>query len=64
MAGGNINFEHEGHGCDDCEVESMNAMGALITAEADSMSALRFRMRQTERAMWADKRFYKSKDVL
>ena len=49
--GGIINFEHEGQGCEVRDVKSMKAMGALVTTEADSKSALRFTMSQTDKSM-------------
>ena len=38
-------------------------MGALVTSEADSMSPLRFGMRQADKAMWADMGFCKDKGI-
>ena len=61
MGGGNINFEYEGQEYVVCEIESMKAMMALTTAEAASMSALRFRMSQADKAMWADNGFFAKK---
>ena len=39
----------------------MQAMGAFRTCEADSMSAMRRRMTQADKAMRKDMRFHKSK---
>ena len=36
------------------EVGTLQGMGALITKEADSMSAMKFRMKKAERALWMD----------
>ena len=38
-------------------------MGALITKEADSMSAMKFRMSKADKALWMDMKFYKEKGV-
>ena len=43
------------------EVNSVKTMGALITKEADSMSAMKFRMIKADKAMWMDVKFYKNK---
>ena len=61
MDGGNINFEYEGQGYEVREIESMKAMMALTTAEADSMSALMFRMSQADKAVWADNEVFAKK---
>ena len=40
-------------------------MGALISKEADLMSALRFRMNKADKALWMDMKFYKkTKELL
>ena len=39
------------------EVEALQVMGALITQEADSMSAMSFRMRKADKALWMDMKF-------
>ena len=41
------------------EVTSLQAMGALISKEADSVSALKFRMNKVDKALWMDMKFYK-----
>ena len=64
MHGGNSSFENEEQGYEVCEVESIQAMEALISAEADSMSALGFRMSQADKSMWADIELYKNKGSL
>ena len=45
------------------EVKALKAMGALITKEADSMSALKFRMDKADNALWMDMKFYKNKGI-
>ena len=45
------------------EVNSVKTMGALITKEADSMSAMKFRMIKADKAMWMDMKFYKNKGI-
>ena len=48
------------------EVDSMRTMGALITKEADSMSAMKFRMIKTDKAdkaMWLDAKFYQNNGI-
>ena len=41
----------------------MKAMGALVTAEAESMSAMRYGMSQADKAMWRDMTFYRNKGI-
>ena len=43
------------------EVGALQALEALITKEADSMSAMKFRMRKADMALWMDMKFYKNK---
>ena len=38
-------------------------MDAMITQEADSMRAMRFRMRKADKALWMDLKFYKNKGI-
>ena len=38
-------------------------MGALISKEADMMSALKFRMNKADKALWTDMKFYKNKGI-
>ena len=45
------------------EVEAFQAMGAMITTEADSMSAMRFRMMKADRVFWTDFQFYKNEGI-
>ena len=45
------------------EIKSMKSTGALIANEADWLSAMRFRMIQVNKALWADEGFYKYKGV-
>ena len=42
------------------EVEALKAMGALITKEADSMSAMKLRMDKADKALWMDLKFNKN----
>ena len=42
------------------EVDSLRTMGALITKEADSMSALKFRMSKADKALWMEMNFQKN----
>ena len=44
-------------------METLKAMGALILKEADSMSALTFRMNKADKAQWMDMKFYKNKGI-
>ena len=45
------------------EVETLQAMGALISKEADSTSAFKFRMNTADKALWTDMKFYKNKET-
>ena len=45
------------------EVTTLQAMGALISKEADSMSALKFRLNKADKALWMDIQFYKNKGI-
>ena len=45
------------------EVEALQAMGALITQEADSMCAMSFRMMKADKALWMDLKFYENKGI-
>ena len=45
------------------EVEALKAMGALITNEADSVSAMKFRMNIADKALWMDMQFYKNQRI-
>ena len=45
------------------EVEVLQAMGAMITKEADSMSAMRFRMMKADKAFWMDSKKCKNKGI-
>ena len=38
-------------------------MGALISKEADSRSAKKFRMNKADKASWMDKKFYKNRGI-
>ena len=44
-------------------VEALKAMGALITKEADTMSAMKFQMNKADKALWIDTKFYKNKGL-
>ena len=46
------------------EVETLKAMGALISKEADSMSALKFRMNKADKALWMDRKSYKNEGIV
>ena len=43
-------------------VETLKAMGALISHEADLVSALKFRMNKADKALWMDMKFYKKRN--
>ena len=45
------------------EVATLKAMGALISTEADSMSAVKFRMNKADKALWIDIKIYKNKGI-
>ena len=45
------------------EVETLKAMGALLSKEADSMSAVKFRMNKADKASWIDMKLYKNKGI-
>ena len=42
------------------DVNALQGMGAMITQEADPMSAMSFRMSNADKASWADMKFYKN----
>ena len=44
-------------------MDSLRTMEALITREADSMSAMKFRMNKADKAMWMDMKVYKNKGI-
>ena len=44
-------------------VDSQRTMGALITKEADPVSARRLRMNKVDKAMWMDIKFHKNKGI-
>ena len=44
-------------------VDSLRTMGALITKEADPVSARRLRMNKVDKAMWMDIKFHKNKGI-
>ena len=46
------------------EVELLQAMEALISKEADSMSALKFRMNKVDKSLWMVMKFHKTKEFL
>ena len=60
---GDIHIEDGGKNHVIQEVESLKATGALITKEADSMSAMKFRMNKADRALWMYMEFYKNKGI-
>ena len=45
------------------EVAALQAMGALISKEADSMSTLKFRMNKADSALWLDMKFYENNGI-
>ena len=57
---GDLKVEEEGKEYIIKEVDRLRTMGALVTKEADSISAIRFRMNKADKAMWMDIRFYKN----
>ena len=60
---GDLHVEDRGKECVIREVEALKAMGALITKEADSMSPVKFRTNEADKAMWMDTHFYKNKGI-
>ena len=42
------------------EVDSLRTVGALVTKETDSMSAMRFRMNKADKVKWMDMKSYKT----
>ena len=60
---GDLHVEDRGKECVIREVEALKAMGALITKEADSMSAVKFQTNKADKAMWMDTHFYKNKGI-
>ena len=57
---GEVRVDVRGKNCLIKEVEALQAMGALITREADSMSAVKFRMRKVDKALWMEMKFYEN----
>ena len=45
------------------EVETLGAIGALISKEADFMSAMQFRMNKADKALWMDTQCYTEKGI-
>ena len=45
------------------EVEQLKAMGALITGESDSVSAMKYKMSRADRATRMDTAFCKDRDL-
>ena len=60
---GDVLFEHGNKQYKVKEVKALQAMGAMITQESDSMSAMRFRVRKADKAVWMDMRFYKNSGI-
>ena len=54
---GDFDLEQGGRSCMVRDVKTLKGTGALITNEADSMGALKFRMSQVDRPSWADMKF-------
>ena len=46
-----------------CRIEEVEALRPLITKEADSMSAMRFRMMTADKAFWMDIRVYRNNEI-
>ena len=60
---GDLHFEDGGKKYVIGEVETLKAMGALMSKEADSMSAMKFRMNKADKALWIDMKLYKNKGI-
>ena len=60
---GDLHIEDGGKKYTMRKVETLKAMRALITKEADSMSAMKFRMNKADKALWMDMKFYKNKGI-
>ena len=60
---GDIHLENGGKKYVIKEVTTLQAMGARISKEADSMSALKFRMNKADKALWMDMEFYKNNGI-
>ena len=60
---GDLHLEDGGKNYVIKEVETQKAMRALISKEADSMSALKFPMNKADKALWMDMKFYQSKGI-
>ena len=60
---GDIHLEDGGKKYVIKEVATLKAMGALISKEAESMSALKFRMNKADKALWMEMKFYKNKGI-
>ena len=58
---GDIHLENEGKQYVIKEVTTLQAMGTLVTMEADSMSAMKFRMPMADIAFRMNMKFYKKK---
>ena len=58
---GDIHLEHGGKTYVIKEVATLQPMGALISIEADSISALKYRMNKAEEALWMHMNFFKKK---
>ena len=43
------------------KVDALQAMGALVTKEAGSMSPMKFRMSKADKAPWVDMKFFRNK---
>ena len=61
---GDIHLENKDNKYVIKEVTTLQAIGALISKEADSMSALKFRMNKADKALWMDIKFTKTKELL
>ena len=65
---GGLNEEVEEFCCEDGgneyeirKVDALQAMGALVTKEAGSMSPMKFRMSKADKAPWVDMKFFRNK---
>ena len=58
-----IYFENRERGICDQRSDNLASPGALISKEADSMSALKFRTNKSDKALWMDIKFYKNQGI-
>ena len=60
---GDIHLENRGKNFVIKEVTTLQVMGALISKETDSMSALKFHTNKADKALWMDIKFFKNKGI-